>query len=232
MKNMKLFKNNKIKVFGGGLSFLAFLSCFAVGFSSWNLGINYSNTEINIDSGDIIVDKSLLNDYKFTASYNSGISYITDNYYRDGQNSIENYYSEYLSVDLNVNIKNTELFFNQEYDSNQNNELNIKVIIKDNAGNVLNDSSSFLNSCFVYPKRFNNVKFNLTSKDGLDVFQMPFKSKNNLSLFHVSIYDKSYSSFSSSLYMSPVTFIFEYKSSFIQTSISRNYLFDVEFSIN
>ena len=54
MKNMKLFKNNKIRVFGGGLSFLAFISCFTVGFSSWVLGgDSNNNASISFEIGDV-----------------------------------------------------------------------------------------------------------------------------------------------------------------------------------
>ena len=234
-KRIKTNLNKKVNVnvLGGGeLSFLAFLSCFTIGFSSWNLGSAYPSSEIKVDIGDITFDKSLLDDYKFTGTYNSGISYISDSYYRDGKNLVNNFYNGSLSVDLNVNIKYTELFFNQEYDLNDLNELNIKVLIKDNSGNIINSSSSssFITSCHIYPKRFNNTKFSLLSL-GNDSFCIPFKSKKSLSLYQVSIYDKSYSSFSSSAFMSPVTFEFEYVNNQIQTSIARNYLFDVEFSI-
>lgn len=230
VKTKRVNRLISLQVFGGGLSFLTFLSCFTIGFSSWNLGSSYPSSEIIAEAGDVTFDKSLLDDYKFGGQYNSGISYISDNYSRDGKNIINNYYYGTLSVDLKVNIKSTELFFNQEYDLNNYNELNIKVVIKDNSGKIVNDSSSFITSCHIYPKRFGNIKFSLLS-NGNDCFYMPFKSRKSLSLYQISIYDKSYSSFSSSLYMSPVTFEFEYISSQIQTSIARNFLFDVEFSI-
>ena len=55
-----VFKNNKIRVFGGGLSFLAFLSCFAVGFSNWaHINIRDDNSKLNVDIGkDYYVKKA------------------------------------------------------------------------------------------------------------------------------------------------------------------------------
>ena len=55
MKNRN-FKNKLIfvQVFGGGLSFLAFLSCFTVGFSSWiSNTLNKDDANINVSIGNI-----------------------------------------------------------------------------------------------------------------------------------------------------------------------------------
>ena len=55
MNNKKLFEKNIIKKFsGGGLSFLAFISCFTVGFSSWVLGgDSNNNASISFEIGDV-----------------------------------------------------------------------------------------------------------------------------------------------------------------------------------
>ena len=48
------YKRISLNVLGGGLSFLAFLSCFAVGFSSWiSNTLNKDDANINVSIGNI-----------------------------------------------------------------------------------------------------------------------------------------------------------------------------------
>lgn len=56
MSKNKVCLNNRLKfnVLEGGLSFLAFLSCFTVGFSSWIVGNVPPTVNINSEIGDVV----------------------------------------------------------------------------------------------------------------------------------------------------------------------------------
>lgn len=232
---MKRRSNNVFnRLVGGGLLlFLSSFSALGVGFSSWATGAQENpSIDINAQIGDVIVGKSLLNDYKFTAEYNSSISQSINTYTRNNVENNTYTYNPFLSVNLNANIKSTELFFNQEYDLSFYNTLIIKFILKNSLGNVINKSSSFIDKCWANSKRFDNNKFLVSEySETIDTFYMPFKSKLTLSLFQLSLYDKSYSPYSDSLYVSPITFTFSFNESKIKNSIDSNNLFCVEFSI-
>lgn len=226
---MKFIKKRYIAL----LTLLSSVSLVGTGFSSWVYGtIDGAYTLVDASVSDVIVGKSLSKDYKFTASFNYGIDKITNTYTRNSISYTNNTYSDYLCADLNVNIKNSELFFNQNYDSEVARNLIIKLTIKDNNGNIMNKNNSYIDGCFISPKRFDNTKFNIKNYgESIDTFYLPFKSKLTLSLFQIAMYDKSYSPYSATLYMSPVSFSFSYKESLIHTSITNKYIFNVEFSV-
>lgn len=61
-RNFVKEKRIKFEVLGGGLSFLAFLSCFTVGFSNWvHINIKDDNSKLNVDIGKFINLSEYLN---------------------------------------------------------------------------------------------------------------------------------------------------------------------------
>ena len=54
VKTKRVNRLISLQVFGGGLSFLTFLSCFTIGFSSWSFGTNSNDSvSVNANIGDV-----------------------------------------------------------------------------------------------------------------------------------------------------------------------------------
>ena len=169
MKNMKLFKNNKIRVFGG-LSFLAFLSCFAVGFSSWVLVGDNAHIENNeyINSGEAI-DKTDSIDLKFNKQINKSTFLANADNTNSDDTKIDKLVAKlsYSNNNYNSNINGNLNDYFYTYNPNRpygeespyiyNNETNQKIYFENHFENSTSlESKDFYSKSYLIPDTSNS----------------------------------------------------------------------------
>lgn len=231
MKNTRNNMNNRIIRGGGLLLALIYSSLIGVGFSNWITATNSSqDVEINAQIADVVISPSLINDYKFAFGSSNGLSSFnstkTDN---NNITSNKSYESDSLSIELLANISSNEMFYNQEYDAATYNNVYVKLNIKNSNGSLVNRNEDFTDDSLVFPKNYSNFSYSLNKVEGsIDTYNIALKSKREISLFYIAFLDQGKSPYSlnSNIYMVPINFSFNIKSSKLALIDNTSYVFD------